>query len=139
MDITPEVLALLLAHDWPGNIRELENTIERMVVLSKGVHLTEEDLPERIVNPRKDSGPLTRSRDQKLSLREMERDYILDTLRALDGNKLRTAEILGMDRKTLYRKLEEYSKAGYLLVALFLRAAILGIDFTPVIIAFAEI
>jgi DNA-binding NtrC family response regulator len=133
MDMTPEALALLLAHDWPGNIRELENTIERMVALSKGVLLTVEDLPEQIAKPRRESAMLTRSRDQKLSLREMEREYILETLRETHGNKLRAAEILGLDRKTLYRKLEEYSKAGYFLLAIFIRAIILANELNPIL------
>ena len=138
MDVTPEALALLLAHDWPGNIRELENTVERMVALSKGVLLTVEDLPEQIAKPRKESAALTRSREQKLSLREMEREYILETLRETCGNKLRAAEILGLDRKTLYRRLEEYSKAGYFLLAIFIRAIILANELNPILKTPAE-
>lgn len=114
LEITPEALATLVAYRWPGNVRELENAMERALVLAKGARITLEDLPERIISPERSSQAVARSRVQKPTLRDFERDYILETLRETGGNKQRAAELLGLDRKTLYRKLEEYRDSGYL-------------------------
>jgi DNA-binding NtrC family response regulator len=108
LDVEPEALAILTAYSWPGNVRELENAIEYAVALAKSVWLTPDDLPERIRCTTAASRVIQQSENKRLSLREVERNYILETLRETGGNKLRTAEILGLDRKTLYRKLEEY-------------------------------
>lgn len=107
-EIAPETLALLMAYTWSGNIRELENTIERAVALSQGAILMPEDLPERIRSAAGSSAVLAKARGGHLSLAELEREYILQILEDTRGNKSRAAEILGLDRKTLYRKLDEY-------------------------------
>lgn len=91
-------------------MRELENTMERAVALARGAILTPEDLPERIRSSGANSALLSRAKTEKMSLAELEREYIVVTLRECSGNKSRTAELLGLDRKTLYRKLEEYAK-----------------------------
>lgn len=108
LDVSPDTLAVLTAYSWPGNVRELENAIERAVAFARGSVLSIDDLPERIRVGGKAASLVARSSEQSLSLREMERDYILEILRRTEGNKTRAAEILGLDRKTLYRKLEEY-------------------------------
>lgn len=98
----------LLDYDWPGNVRELENCIERAVTLTRFDQLTVDDLPPRVrdhtssrlVVPT-ESGP-----DEMLTLQELERRYIQAVLTAVDGNKSRAAKVLGLDRRTLYRKLE---------------------------------
>jgi DNA-binding NtrC family response regulator len=99
----------LLAYEWPGNVRELENCIERAVALASGDEITSEDLPERV---RRGSGSQVLIRadapDELVSLEEMERRYILRVMRAVEGNKKLAAQILGLDRSTLYRKLERY-------------------------------
>lgn len=109
-EIAPETLALLMAYSWSGNIRELENTIERAVALAHGAVLTPEDLPERIRSAAGSSAVLAKARGGHLSLAELEREYILQILEDTRGNKSRAAEILGLDRKTLYRKLDEYGE-----------------------------
>ncbi len=99
----------LLAYAWPGNVRELRNCIERAVALTRFQEITVGDLPEAIQDYRRsrlvldldDPGTL-------LPLEEVERNYILRVLEAVQGHRSRAAEILGLDRKTLYRKLEKY-------------------------------
>jgi DNA-binding NtrC family response regulator len=99
----------LMAYDWPGNVRELENCIERAVALARFDHLTVEDLPEQIRAYRADS---INGVDDILSIAELEQRYILQSLKLMNGNKVRTAERLGLDRRTLYRKLERYEAAS---------------------------
>lgn len=108
MNVTPEALAVLTAYSWPGNARELENAIERAVALAEGANLTPDDLPERIRNSGQTSQLLAQARQQRLTLSDLERAYILETLRLTGGNKSRAAELLGCDRRTLHRKLDEY-------------------------------
>jgi DNA-binding NtrC family response regulator len=103
-----DAMAVLTAYPWPGNVRELRNALERAVTLATGGEITTADLPPRI---RAAAGTPDRVSDasrRALPLRELEREYILEVLRQTGGNKSRTAEILGLDRRTLYRKLEEY-------------------------------
>jgi two-component system response regulator HydG len=112
LEIAPEALALLTAYSWQGNVRELENTIERAVALARGVVLTIEDLPERIRSAGgQTTAILAAAKSKRLTLGELEREYILEILREAGGNKSRAAEVLGLDRKTLYRKLDEYRVA----------------------------
>jgi DNA-binding NtrC family response regulator len=108
LDVSPEPLAVLTAYAWPGNVRELENAIERAVALTRGSRLMLEDLPERVRTTGEAAATIARAQERALTLRELEREYILETLRRTGGNKSRAAEALGLDRKTLYRKLEEY-------------------------------
>ncbi len=111
-EITPEALALLTAYSWQGNVRELENTIERAVALARGAVLSIEDLPERIRSASgQTSSILAVAKSKRLTLNELEREYILEILRESGGNKSRAAETLGLDRKTLYRKLDEYRES----------------------------
>ncbi len=109
LDVAPSTLAILTAYSWPGNVRELENAVQRAVALARGAVLSPEDLPERIWSTGMASAIVARARERSLSLRELEREYILQTLDDTGGNKTRAAEQLGLDRKTLYRKLDEYS------------------------------
>jgi len=99
----------LTAYSWPGNVRELENVIERAVTLNQGGVMTVDDLPARIrCQPSYDTPPLTSDDLDELfsglpNLDEIERRYILFVLDATGNNRKRTAEILGINRKTLYR------------------------------------
>jgi DNA-binding NtrC family response regulator len=114
LDISPEALAVLTAYSWPGNVRELENAIERAVAFARGATLLAEDLPERTRTGGSVAGLIARSLTQKMTLRQLEREYILEMLRCTEGNKARAADLLGIDRKTLYRKLDEYRAEGSL-------------------------
>lgn len=112
LDVSPEALAILTAYSWPGNVRELENAIERAVAFATGPMLTPEVLPKRVRSSGVAAELIERSSEENLTLRELEREYILRTLGRTKGNKKRAAELLGLDRKTLYRKLEEYRSEG---------------------------
>jgi two-component system response regulator HydG len=109
MILSPQVAALLLAYDWPGNVRELENCIDRAVALARFDHISAEDLPEKIVASRTTASVVSAGEsDEILTLDELDRRYIARALRLLDGNKARAAILLGLDRRTLYRRLEKY-------------------------------
>jgi DNA-binding NtrC family response regulator len=103
-----EAAALLAAYPWPGNVRELRNAVERAATLAPGAEIRADDLPPRIRDAGRLAARVADASQRQLPLRELERAYILEVLRQTGGNKSRTAEILGLDRKTLYRKLDEY-------------------------------
>ena len=108
---TQPALKILLAYPWPGNVRELENVIERAVALAEGDSIGPDDLPSQ-VRERRSSDVLAGALARGLTLAELEREYINRVLQAEGGNKTRAAQRLGLDRKTLYRKLEEYGRGG---------------------------
>ena len=100
----------LLNYLWPGNVRELRNCIERAVALTSHEKLVVEDLPEKIRAYKKEGLNInTFNPDELMSMDEMERRYIQHVLEAAGGNKTKAANILGFDRKTLYRKLEKFN------------------------------
>ena len=98
----------LLGYGWPGNVRELENVVERAVALCERDIIAPEDLPPAM-RERRNQDRLAAALAQGLTLEELEREYIERVLDAEGGNKTRAAQRLGLDRKTLYRKLEEYA------------------------------
>jgi DNA-binding NtrC family response regulator len=106
--IQPDALAALKSHDWPGNIRELEHTIERAILLGKRAEIGLEDLPAHLIARGESAFMLGQGLAKQLTLRDLERDYIGKILESTQGNKTEAARILGVDRTTLYRKLEEY-------------------------------
>ena len=108
--LSPPVAERLLAYDWPGNVRELENCVERAVALVRFDELTLEDLPERVRSYRPDRFVMTADDvEEIISLDELERRYIARALKLLNGNKARAAQLLGVDRRTLYRRLGRYA------------------------------
>ena len=108
-DISKGVAEKLLAYTWPGNVRELRNVIERAVALTRYDRLGVEDLPEKIRNFQ-GSQVFIGGDDptEMVELEEIERRYIQHVLGAVGSNKTMAARILGLDRKTLYRKLRQY-------------------------------
>ena len=109
--IPQAIAAKLLAYDWPGNVRELENAIERMVSLARFEELNVEDLPERVRTYRSDRFVLAADNTEEvLQIDELERRYIERVLKLVEGNKTRAAQLLGLDRRTLYRKLGRYDE-----------------------------
>ncbi len=92
-------------------MRELENAMERAIAFTEGALLRPDDLPERIRTSGGASAIIAGSMSKRLTLHELEREYILEALRQTVGNKTRAAELLGLDRTTLYRKLDEYRAA----------------------------
>jgi two-component system response regulator HydG len=99
----------LAAYAWPGNVRELQSCIERAVALPRFEELRVDDLPEKVRDYRFSHVVVAGNDPTELvPLEEVERRYILRVLDAVAGNKSVAARILGMERKTLYRKLERY-------------------------------
>ena len=103
----PEAMEALLAYAWPGNIRELENAIERAVILCLTEQITLRELPAAVRQAAESSERPFVPRPG-MTLREMEKELILSTLQKVDGNRTRAAEILGITRQTLQNKLKEY-------------------------------
>ncbi len=106
---SPEAVALLASYPWPGNARELRSAVERAATLAEGDVLPVESLPERVRHGGLLRTTVAEAAVRQLSMAEVERAYILEILRVTGGNRSRAAEILGLDRKTLYRKLQEYA------------------------------
>lgn len=106
--ISREALACMMKYSWPGNVRELENLIERLVVLSPADEITVNDLPEHIRICKAESLVEELTLGEKITLEELEKRYILKILRETGWHKSNAAKILGIDRRTLYRKIEEY-------------------------------
>ena len=111
--VPSNVAERLLSYTWPGNVRELENCIERAVSLARNTELTVDDLPERVRNYRSESFVVAADEPSEiLPLDELERRYIERVVRLLNGNKSRAAQLLGLDRRTLYRRLERYGESA---------------------------
>jgi DNA-binding NtrC family response regulator len=103
----------LLGYGWPGNVRELENVVERAVALAESGQVQMEDLPPGVRERRATAeDELGAAVARGLTLDELEREFIKRVLAAEGGNKTRAAQRLGLDRKTLYRKLEEYAASA---------------------------
>ena len=102
--ITPQAVEALARFRWPGNVRQLENTIERLVVFSRG-RVDVDDLPQEVV----DAPAVQRQMFEDLpTLDQLERRYLLHVLEAVGGNRSRAAAALGIDRRTLYRMAERF-------------------------------
>ncbi|MCA1809886.1 MAG: sigma-54-dependent transcriptional regulator [Kiritimatiellia bacterium] len=107
-EITPEALNALLAYEWPGNVRELRNAVERMVVLTRSNKLGVRDLPPAV----RGNQALPAAGVNASSIQEANRRMILAVLEAHGGNRSRAAEQLGISRRTLHRKLNEFGVSG---------------------------
>ena len=106
--ISPDAARRLLAHDWPGNVRELANCIERSVAFARFDRITVDDLPERIGTQKRTAAAVVGEADELVPLDEIERRYVLRVLVEVGGKRGVAAQILGVDRKTLYRKLSRW-------------------------------
>ncbi|MBA3806131.1 MAG: sigma-54-dependent Fis family transcriptional regulator, partial [Acidobacteria bacterium] len=126
--ISKDALAALTSYDWPGNVRELENAIERAVIIASGRQIELDDLPEavskRVVDERthlrherieaaSQGRAITLEIDVPSPIDEIERKAIEATLDYTSGDKTRAARALGIGRKTLYRKLQQYDDARH--------------------------
>lgn len=99
--IEEEAMQAIFAYDWPGNVRELRNVIERATILAENDLITLTCLPTELLGE-------TNCKDNALSLEKVEQDHILKILNFYDGNRQKTSDILGISRKTLYRKLAKF-------------------------------
>ncbi|MEO0083501.1 MAG: sigma-54 dependent transcriptional regulator [candidate division WOR-3 bacterium] len=105
--ISEPALQILMDYDWPGNVRQLENAIEHAVVIARGNIIQPEDLPTNLLKKEKSAGPA--ANNKPLTLDEMEKQHIINVLKQTNNNISRAAEILGINRATLYRKIKEYN------------------------------
>ena len=108
---TPDALGVLSRHDWPGNIRQLENIVERLVILSRGREIDCQDLPAEIRDRSVSASPPTpagHSGSDILSLEEVEKQAILGAIRKANGNVRQAARLLSLGPATVYRKLNQY-------------------------------
>ncbi|MEZ4422752.1 MAG: sigma-54 dependent transcriptional regulator [Gemmatimonadota bacterium] len=101
-------MGVLTGYAWPGNVRELRSVVERAATLSEADEIGPDALPDRVRDGSLLRATIYEAGARHLPLAEVERAYTLEILRITGGNKSRAAEILGLDRKTLYRKLQEY-------------------------------
>jgi DNA-binding NtrC family response regulator len=106
-DFTPEAGDRLRSYDWPGNVRQLQNEVQRAVLMSEGSQIDVHDLSVAEIQAHSDSG------EDNLTLMEaMERNKIIEVLKETRGNKLETAKRLGIGRQTLYNKIKSYAIAA---------------------------
>ncbi|OGP72140.1 MAG: hypothetical protein A2W09_02695 [Deltaproteobacteria bacterium RBG_16_50_11] len=104
--ISEDALKVLLKYSWPGNVRELENVIQRAVTLARHEVILPEDLPPSSMEESAEDS-FEKALREGYTMDKLEKEYIRRVLIKVGGNKSRASEILGLDRKTLYRKLEE--------------------------------
>lgn len=112
VSFAPQTLRVLREYDWSGNVRELENCIEYAVLHTRGAMIEPEDLPERILRPGTEHAARAKAEMQMFAdlpaLDELERRYLIYVLEVVGGNRTRAAEVLKIDRRTLYRMAERY-------------------------------
>jgi DNA-binding NtrC family response regulator len=104
--VSEDTLKILMNYSWTGNVRELENVMQRAITLSQHEVILPEDLPTPMLQET-DENLIEKGLREKFTVDQMEKEYIKRVLIEVGGNKSKAAEILGLDRKTLYRKLEE--------------------------------
>jgi DNA-binding NtrC family response regulator len=109
--LTSAAVATLITYPWPGNVRELQNVIERTAIYADVHAIDVDDLPEEIRGSVPPNVVYERI-GQELTLAELEREHILGVLQRVGGNRSRAAEVLGIPRRTLYRRLDEYGAIG---------------------------
>lgn len=107
--IAPETMAVLRAYDWPGNVRQLENIIQRAITVSPAATVFPEDLPPQVRGVK--AVPDESADNPVMNLKQLKKQHVLEVLDQVGGNKLRAAQILGIDRRTLYRILERAESA----------------------------
>ena len=105
---TPRAMDFLMRHCWPGNVRELENVIERSVIMTRGEMITQEGFPDALKELDTELKESEIDFVAGKSLKEVEREMILRTLKETGDNRTHAAKILGISRRTLQLKLKEY-------------------------------
>jgi two-component system response regulator HydG len=110
LELSERAAERLMAYEWPGNVRELENCIEHAVALARFDQVTVEDLPEKLRGYLAGSFVATANDPTEIvTMEELEKRYLLRVFKLVGNNKSRAAEVLGIDRRTMYRKLERYA------------------------------
>ena len=106
--ISDEVLSIFMQYAFPGNVRELENAIERAVIMCEGNALKKDHLPQRFFQAQQ---PVGREKKDLVTLAELEKQYIIELLKATKGNKSEASRILGINRASLWRKVKEMDES----------------------------
>ncbi|MCR9159993.1 MAG: sigma-54-dependent transcriptional regulator [Nannocystaceae bacterium] len=107
--LSPAAASALLHYDWPGNVRELENCMERAMALARDEEIALEDLPRKVREYERDRVSVDDDDDDELlTLDQLEARYIRKVMKVVEGNKSKAARVLGLDRRSLYRRLEKY-------------------------------
>lgn len=109
VEVDPAARSALQQHHWPGNVRQLFNVLESALTFVEGGRIGVEDLPPAIRRASESREIIRSAVERGLTLEELEREFIFEVLRRAEGNKSRAAELLGMPRRTLYRRLQEYA------------------------------
>ncbi len=113
MELSPAAAEKLISYSWPGNVRELENCLDGAVALARTDKIELDDLPEKVKSFRPERFVVSANQPEEIvTIDELERRYILRVLSLVGGNKSRAAQVLGFDRRTLYRKLERYQNGA---------------------------
>jgi two-component system, NtrC family, response regulator HydG len=110
-EIGPDTMKRLMEYGWPGNVRELENYIERAVIMYAGARSIPFEAPSTETE-RSEQSLVDSARRERWSMERLEREYIIDVLQQTGGHRGHAADILGIDRRTLYRKLKQYAEEG---------------------------
>jgi transcriptional regulator with PAS, ATPase and Fis domain len=105
--VDPDAMDALTEYSWPGNVRELENLVEMLLAFGKSPTVRRGDLPERILHGTSVQKPGTLG-DEVFTLKEAERQLIINALSKSKGNKSLAAQMLGISRKSLYKKMDDY-------------------------------
>jgi DNA-binding NtrC family response regulator len=100
--LSDAALECLERHDWPGNVRELQHAVQRALILAQGDEIEPADLPDEV------RGGRAAAPSPGGSMEDMERQHIISTLRSVGGHRAKAATVLGIDPKTLYRKIQAY-------------------------------
>jgi len=109
LTITDEALALIVRYAWPGNVRQLENAIERLVVLANGATIRPEDLPQEVRESESRIAKIDlKLPDEGIDLEQVEREILSQALQKHAGNQTRAAQYLNISRKTLIYRMEKF-------------------------------
>jgi len=109
--MTPEAAAQLIQYGWPGNVRELANVMERAVALTNQDHVSPADFPDRVARQSRINPQVNEDPSQFVTLEALGKSYVLRVLESVGGSRTETARILGLDRTTLWRRLDRYGVA----------------------------
>lgn len=106
-EITEDAMVKLIKHNWPGNIRELENVIERCVVITTSKTINDKDLPEYISNSDNEEDNIQSKLNDAVDVAE--KDIIIKSLKECNGNRTKASQVLGISRRSLHRKISKYN------------------------------
>ncbi len=112
--LSNNIMQYLVDYHWPGNVRELRNVIERAIILTENGIITEQVLPAEIIKKSQSFTKKIFTEPENLSLQAVEKQHIIQVLNLFAGNRSKAAEVLGISRKTLYRKLKEYNLLNFI-------------------------